>query len=92
MSPGSASLDDLVERIAPAVSPLLGRGLQPAELMSAATRANVMLTCERLRRESPILAERIRSGKLVVVSAEYALETGEVSFFDATCAVEAAAA
>lgn len=91
-SPGTPSLDDLVGRIEPAVSPLLERGLSPCELTSAAIRANVVLAGDRLRRESPVLSERIESGKLVVVSAEYALETGEVSFFDAITESEATAA
>lgn len=87
--PGSSSLDDLVDRIAPAVSPLVDRGLRPDALMSAAIRANVSLSVDGLR-ESPILEERIDSGKLTVVSAEYDLETGEVTFFDVACYCRAA--
>jgi carbonic anhydrase len=90
--PGSASLEDLVERLMPAVSEVVGRGLEPAELLTAATRANIHLTAARLGQESKVLAERIRSGKLMVVTAEYALETGEVSFFSASAELEAAAA
>jgi carbonic anhydrase len=90
--PGSLGLEDIVERITPAVAPLVGRGLHQAELLNAAVRANVVLTAERLLRESRVLAERVRSGKLVIVSAEYALETGEVSFFDVSCALECALA
>ena len=89
---GSASLDDLVDRITPAVTPFVDRGLRPADLLSRATLANVVLAGEALQRESPILDARVRSGELTVVSAEYALETGEVTFFGATDASEASAA
>jgi carbonic anhydrase len=84
--PGSVSLDDMVQRIAPAVRPVANRGLASNELLKVATRANALLAADRLRRESPVLRERIETGKLTVVSAEYALETGEVSFFDMICA------
>jgi carbonic anhydrase len=91
-SAGSESLDDIVERITPAVSSLVGRGLESSELLAAATRANVLLVADRLRTDSRVLAERIRSGKLVIVSAEYALDTGEVSFFEVPGDLEAVAA
>lgn len=91
-STGSVSIDDLVERISPAVKPLLDADLDSGDLMRAATRGNVLNAGDQLRRESPILRQQIRSGKLAVVSAEYALETGEVTFFGATCAPELSAA
>ncbi|MEC7225947.1 MAG: hypothetical protein VXW00_03675 [Candidatus Latescibacterota bacterium] len=38
--------------------------------------------CTETRRGSPVLERLIRSDGLVVIDAEYALETGEVDFFD----------
>lgn len=90
--PGSASLDDLVDRITPAVVPFVDRGFSSAELLSRATLANVVLAGEALGRESALLDERVRNGQLMIVSAEYALETGEVTFFGATESTEKSAA
>lgn len=88
----SENIRDIVERIAPAVTDLLDLGLDEAELAATATRANVRHSADQLRHGSRLLEGRIGSGKLVVVGAEYALETGEVTFFDAPDALAAAAA
>ncbi len=87
----SENIRDIVERISPSVSGLLDRGLDPAELLRAATRANVVHSADHLRHGSRVLEERIRAGKLVVVGAEDALETGEVTFFDLPASVSSAA-
>jgi carbonic anhydrase len=58
-----------------------GRSVHPS-LLHAATRANVLHSADHLRHASRLLEERIREGKLLVVGAEYALETGKVDFFD----------
>lgn len=81
-APISDNIRDIVERIAPAVSGLRERGLAREELLRMATRANVVHTANQLRRGSRVLEERIRADQLVVVGAEYALETGEVDVFD----------
>jgi carbonic anhydrase len=47
-----------------------------------AVRANVRASARSLRSGSPVLEGLIRSDGLVVIGAEYALETGEVDFFD----------
>jgi carbonic anhydrase len=78
----SANIRDIVDRIRPAVLPLLDRNVDPDELIHDATRANVLHAADHLRHGSPVLERRITEGKLVVVGAEYALETGEVEFFD----------
>jgi carbonic anhydrase len=80
--PPSENVRDIVERIAPAVRPIVDRGGERANLVRAATRANVRASAEHLRRGSRILEERIEAGALAVVGAEYALETGQVDFFD----------
>jgi carbonic anhydrase len=79
----SENIRDIVERISPAVLPLLDRGLDPKQLLREATRSNVHHTADQLRHGSKILERRITDGKLVVLGAEYSLETGKVEFFDA---------
>lgn len=59
-----------------------GLGDDPFALMDQAVRASVSHTADRLRHDSGVLGELIRSDGLVVVGAEYSLETGVVEFFD----------
>lgn len=78
----SENIRDIVQRISPSVVPLLDKGLDPKQLIREATRANVRHSANHLRHASKILEQRISDGKLVVVGAEYSLETGKVDFFD----------
>lgn len=88
----SENIRDIVERVSPAVLPLLDRQLDTRTLLRESTRANVRHTADHLRHGSRVLEERIRSGKLVVVGAEYALETGAVDFFDVPASLATVAA
>jgi carbonic anhydrase len=78
----SPNLHAIVDRIRPAVEGLLAADLDPAALVSAAARANVRASASQLRQGSETLERRIQQGGLLVVGAEYALETGAVEFFD----------
>jgi carbonic anhydrase len=78
----SENIRDIVQRISPAVVPLLDQGLDPKQLVREATRANVRHSADHLRHSSKILEQRISDGKLVIVGAEYSIETGKVDFFD----------
>ena len=84
--PGSHSdnIRSIVNRIRPAVEDLVvadaGRG--SAGLIEAATRANVRASADHLRHGSAILEELIARDSLLVVGAEYNLESGRVDFFD----------
>jgi carbonic anhydrase len=80
----SRNLRAIVDRVRPSVQPLLSTGLQhnPAELLSAAVRANVRASASHLRHGSDILEGLIERHGLLVVGAEYSLETGVVEFFD----------
>ena len=51
-------------------------------LLRHAVRANVRASVSFLRHGSTILEPLIRNDGLVVVGAEYSLETGEVDFFE----------
>lgn len=77
----SDNVGDIVQRIAPVVRELVP-GVEGEALVKAATRANVRASANHLRHASRILEERIAAGRLTVVGAEYALETGRVEFFD----------
>ena len=53
----------------------------PQELVRAAVRANVRVSVEAMRHGSEILERLIEREGLLVVGAEYSLETGAVEFF-----------
>jgi len=80
----SANLRSIVDLVRPAVESLMLTELRhdPEELARQAVRANVRVAAGHLRRGSPVLERLIRDDGLLVVGAEYALETGVVEFFD----------
>jgi carbonic anhydrase len=80
----SRNLRSIVDRVRPAVEPLLYSELKhnPAELMNQAVRANVRFSANVLRHGSDILEDLIAREGLLVVGAEYSIETGVVEFFD----------
>ena len=47
-------------------------------------RANVRASANQLRHGSAIIEQMIDQGGLMIVGAEYSLETGIVDFFDGT--------
>jgi carbonic anhydrase len=80
----SPNLQSIVDRVRPSVQTLLEAGL-PADgtdIVRQAVRANVRASADHLRHGSALLERLIRDGNLLVVGAEYSLETGEVDFFD----------
>jgi carbonic anhydrase len=80
----SRNLRSIVDRIRPAVEGLLetGRAGDPEALAHQAVRANVRMSANFLRHGSPILEELVEGRKLLIVGAEYALESGQVDFFE----------
>ena len=80
----SANLRSIVDLVRPAVESLMLTELRhdPEELARQAVRANVRVAAGHLRHGSPVLERLIRNDGLLVVGAEYALETGVVDFFD----------
>ncbi len=80
----SRNLRSIVDRVRPAVADLLETDLaeNPEKLMATAVRSNVSVAAGALRHGSEILEQLVQSGKLLVVGAEYSLETGQVEFFD----------
>jgi carbonic anhydrase len=80
----SRNLRSIVERIQPSVEPLLATELkhQPEALLRLATRANIRASVSHLRHGSDVLEQLIKTDGLVIVGAEYSLETGLVEFFE----------
>lgn len=80
----SSNLRSIVDRISPTVEPLLSTELRnDAEaLVRQAVRANIRASAEHLRHGSAILEQLIQQDGLLVVGAEYSLESGVVEFFD----------
>jgi carbonic anhydrase len=74
----------IVDRIRPSVEPLLATELRndPEALVQEAVRANVRASANHLRHGSAALEQMIREQGLLVIGAEYSLETGVVDFFD----------
>ena len=82
----SRNIAAIVSRIQPSVMDLLGRGdvTNREDLMRKAIRENVRFSVNSLRHGSEIIEELIGTGELLIVGAEYSLDTGIVEFFDGT--------
>lgn len=80
----SRNLRSIVDRIRPSVETLLATSPRsdPDALVREAVRANIRASAAHLRHGSEVLEQLIRSNGLLVVGAEYSLETGVVEFFD----------
>jgi carbonic anhydrase len=80
----SRNLRSIVDRIRPAVESLLEHD-PPRDrraLEQQAVRANIRMSANHLRHGSELLEQLIQNDGLLVVGAEYSLETGVVDFFD----------
>lgn len=82
--PQSSNLRSIVDRIRPAIEGLLATDLRHDReaLAREAVRANVRVSASDLRHGSAILERLIQRDGLLVVGAEYSLETGVVDFFE----------
>jgi carbonic anhydrase len=80
----SHNLRAIVDRVRPSVEGLLKTELRHDSdaLVREAGRANIRASVDHLRHGSQVLEELIRDQGLVVVGAEYSLETGVVEFLD----------
>ena len=80
----SRGLRSIVERVRPAIQPILMSQITPTDeaLIRRAVRANVVASVGHLRHGSEILERLIQTDGLVIVGAEYCLETGVVEFFE----------
>ncbi len=79
----SRNLRSIVDRVRPSVETLMGAGFVNEEaLVQQAVRANIRASVDHLRHGSELLEQLIQREGLLVVGAEYSLETGVVEFFD----------
>jgi len=80
----SPNIGAIVDRIRPSVEGFLDTDLRNDhdELVSRAVKANIDVSVDRLRHGSRIIEDQIRDDGLVVVGAEYSLETGLVEFHE----------
>jgi carbonic anhydrase len=80
----SRNLHSIVDLIRPSVEDLLATDLRHdlSALVHQAVRANIQASVNHLRHGSEIIENLIQEDGLVVVGAEYSLETGVVDFFD----------
>jgi len=80
----SRNIAAIVSRIRPSVMDLLELGdvKNRDELMHKAVRENVRFSANALRHGSEIIEELLVAGELLIVGAEYSLDTGIVEFFD----------
>jgi carbonic anhydrase len=80
----SPNLRSIVDRIRPAVEELIDVGPHDISdaLVQRAVRANIRASVNQLRHGSEILERLIERHGLLVVGAEYSLESGVVDFFD----------
>ncbi|HWU98425.1 MAG TPA: carbonic anhydrase [Oxalicibacterium sp.] len=80
----SRNLKSIVDRIRPSVETLLDTDLKHDHdaLVHQSVRANIRASANHLRHGSELLEDLIQNEGLLVVGAEYSLETGMVEFFD----------
>ena len=81
LTPG---LKSLLERVQPPVESVMAQNppADEADLVAAAVKANVLAGVETLRRESDLLRKYEQETGLLILGAEYSLETGKVEFFE----------
>jgi carbonic anhydrase len=80
----SRNLRSIVDRIRPSVEVLLATELRHDHdaLVRQAVRNNVRVSVNHLRHGSEVLEDLVEERGLVIVGAEYSLDTGIVEFFD----------
>ena len=80
----SRNLRFIVNRVRPSVEALLATELRhdTAALVRHSVRANIRFSADHLRHGSELLEQLTQTNGLLIVGAEYSLETGLVDFFD----------
>jgi carbonic anhydrase len=80
----SRNLSSIVDRVRPSVETLLATELKHdhSALVHHAVRANIRVSVDHLRHGSQVLEQLVEKDGLLIVGAEYSLETGVVDFFD----------
>lgn len=76
-------IKDILHEIQPSIDKALKETNNKFELLEIAEDYNVLHTIDRIKNSS-IIKEYLKSGKIVVVGAKYGISTGKVTFFDDT--------
>ena len=81
---GSSNLGTITGNIRPVVEPMIsaGSGATLASMLPDAIRANIRAVADALHTRSPLLRQAIQNDDLRIATAEYALQTGIVTFLD----------
>lgn len=77
-------LTGLLQKITPAIDATAFTGERSAknlEYVDAVARTHVRQSVERIRQDSPVLAQLEKDGKIRLVGSLYNLSNGEVEFF-----------
>lgn len=79
----SDNLDFIIDKLRPAVEQVMtnGYGHDPEMLIAAVGRENVRRSMAALQHESKIIGQLVEHEDLLIVGAEYSLQTGVVEFF-----------
>lgn len=81
----SENIHDIVERIRPHIQRLVARekgAYLDDDILQHAVRANVLASADHLRHGSRFLEEMVLANQLMIVGAEYDIDSGIVDFFD----------
>ncbi len=84
----SRNLHSIVDLVRPSVEDLLAMNLEHDALVHEAVRANISASVKHLRHGSEIIEQLILKDGLLVVGAEYSLETGVVDFFEGATSLD----
>jgi carbonic anhydrase len=84
----SRNLHSIVDLVRPSVEDLLAMNLEHGALVHEAVRANISASVKHLRHGSEIIEQLILKDGLLVVGAEYSLETGVVDFFEGATSLD----
>jgi carbonic anhydrase len=80
------NLTTLLKKIQPAIdletTTTENRNGSNAEFVKNVTALNVTLTIDRIRKESAVVAELEKEGKIKIIGAMYEVETGKVTFYN----------
>ena len=82
------NLTGMLSKIKPAVKAVIEpkdmnlRNSKNSEFVDNVSAKNVQLTIDKIKQESPVLAEMQTNGEIKIIGAMYDINTGVVSFFD----------
>ena len=80
------NLTTLLKKVQPAIEKETttkeNRDGSNASFVNNVTSLNVQLTIDRIRKESPIVAELEQEGKIKIIGGMYDVETGKVDFYE----------